>query len=136
MGVSLIVPVLRVADVMESINWYHETLGFEADPFPDLPPFKFAILRLGRNEIMLRASAESEKRTPEKYNFDVYLRLENMPFQSLYTAMNQKGVVSRRLERMFYGMAEFELTDPDGHVICLGQYLPDDEAEKLPTPEI
>lgn len=136
MGLTLIVPVLRVADVTESINWYHEMLGFEADPFPELPPFKFAILRLGGHEIMLRGMAESEKREPQKYNWDVYLRLEDTPFQKLYDVLARKGAVSRRLERMFYGMAEFEVTDPDGHVICLGQYLDEAEAEKLPTPEI
>lgn len=133
MGVQLIVPVLRVADVMESINWYHETLGFEADPFPELPPFKFAILRQGRHEIMLRAGADHLMKTPKKYNWDLYLRLENTPFREFYAMLNQKGVVSRRLERMFYGMAEFEIADPDGHVICLGQYL--DDADDLPTPE-
>jgi len=27
-----------------------------------------------------------------------------------------RGIVTRRLERMFYGPAEFEITDPDGYV--------------------
>lgn len=134
MSLSLIVPVLRVSDVMESINWYYETLGFEADPFPELPPFKFAILRKGRNEIMLRASSGEIDRQSKPYQWDLYLRLENEPFRELFTRLNQSGIVTRRLERMFYGMSEFELTDPDGHVICLGQYL--DDADDLPTPEV
>jgi hypothetical protein len=34
--------------------------------------------------------------------------------------------------RMPYGLAEFEITDPDGYVICLSQLLED--AGDLPTP--
>ena len=41
--------------------------------------------------------------------------------------------LTRRLERMFYSLAEFEITDPDGHVICLSEAL--DEMDDLPTPE-
>jgi hypothetical protein len=33
---------------------------------------------------------------------------------------------------MFYGLAEFEIIDPDGYVICLSQFLED--ASDLPTP--
>jgi hypothetical protein len=35
---------------------------------------------------------------------------------------------------MFYGLAEFEITDPDGYVLCLGQLLEDDS--DLPTPSV
>ena len=39
------VPVLQVADVGRSIDWYVAAFGFEADPFPPKPPYGFAILR-------------------------------------------------------------------------------------------
>jgi hypothetical protein len=35
---------------------------------------------------------------------------------------------------MFYGLAEFEITDPDGYVVCLSQLL--ENAEDLPTPNV
>jgi len=38
------------------------------------------------------------------------------------------------LERMPYGLAEFEITDPDGYVLCLSQLLED--ASDLPTPTL
>jgi hypothetical protein len=44
------------------------------------------------------------------------------------------SMVTRRLERMPYGLAEFEITDPDGYVLCIGQAL--DDADDLPTPEL
>ncbi len=33
---------------------------------------------------------------------------------------------------MFYGLAEFEITDPDGYVLCLSQLL--ENVEDLPAP--
>jgi catechol 2,3-dioxygenase-like lactoylglutathione lyase family enzyme len=54
MPIKQIVPVLRVADVARSIEWYRGTLGFAADPFPATPPYEFAILRQGTAELMLR----------------------------------------------------------------------------------
>jgi hypothetical protein len=35
---------------------------------------------------------------------------------------------------MFYGLAEFEIADPDGYVICLSQELED--MSDLPTPAV
>jgi len=134
MGVSLIVPVLKVKSVMDTINWYHEILGFEADPFPELPPFQFAILRKGRHEIMVRETALAIENHPQKYKWDLYIRLEETPFRELHAFIVAKNVVSRRLECMFYGMTEFEITDPDGYVICLGQFL--EETDNIPSPEV
>jgi len=37
----------------------------------------------------------------------------------------------RRLERLFSGLAEFEIRDPGGYVICLSQQLED--ASDLPA---
>jgi uncharacterized glyoxalase superfamily protein PhnB len=61
-----------------------------------------------------------------------YLRLEGADFRELFAQLSARGIVTRRLERMFYGLAEFEITDPDGHVLCLSQLL--DNACDLPTP--
>lgn len=37
------------------------------------------------------------------------------------------------LRAMFYGLSEFEITDPDGHVLCLAEKLRNDR--DLPKPE-
>src|SRR5262245_60980900 len=117
MPIKLAVPVLRVADVARSVEWYRNTLGFAGDPFPDKPPHKFAILRQGQTEIMLRAGSPPACPKPAPYDWDVYLRLERSPFREVFALFNKQGIVTRRLERMFYGLAEFEITDPDGYVL-------------------
>jgi catechol 2,3-dioxygenase-like lactoylglutathione lyase family enzyme len=134
MPIKLAVPVLRVADVARSIEWYRGTLGFAGDPFPDAPPYKFAILRQGQTEIMLRAGTAAVRPQPAPYDWDVYLRIDGSPFREVFAHFNKLGIVTRRLERMFYGLAEFEITDPDGYVICLSQELKD--ASDLPTPAV
>ena len=132
MPLTQVVPVLRVADVARSIEWYRQWLGFAGDQFPAQPPHEFAILRNGSAEIMLRCGSPPARSGSKQYDWDVYLRLENVPFRELYALLQTRGIVTRRLERMFYGLAEFEITDPDGYMLCLSQALED--ASDLPAP--
>src|SRR5262245_35081355 len=132
MPIKLAVPVLRVTDVARSIEWYRAMLGFVGDPFPSAPPHEFAILRQGPVELMLRRGSPPVRPQPRPYNWDVYLRRDGERFREVFAAFHARGIVTRRLERMFYGLAEFEITDPDGHVICLSQDLGD--ASDLPAP--
>jgi uncharacterized glyoxalase superfamily protein PhnB len=133
MSITRITPVLRVPNVAKSIQWYHDMLGFCTDPFPDKPPYLFAILRHGDSEIMLRRGTPPTRPKPKKYDWDIYLRLDDMPFRELFAKLQKAGVVTRRMEQMFYGLAEFEITDPDGYVLCLAQSLED--PSDLPSPE-
>ena len=132
MAIKQAVPLLRVADVARSMAWHRDTLGFVGDPFPPAPPHEFAILRQGGVELMLRRGSPPVRSKPRPYDWDVYLRREGGRFREVFAAFTARGIVTRRLERMFYGLAEFEITDPDGYVICLSQQLED--AGDLPTP--
>ena len=76
MPITQAVPLLRVADVARSIEWYRGTLGFVGDPFPGAPPHEFAILRHGQVELMLRRGSPPVRPTPRPYDWDVYLRRE------------------------------------------------------------
>jgi hypothetical protein len=114
------------------MRWYHDTLAFVGDPFPAKPPHEFAVLRQGRVELMLRRGIPPVRSTPRQYDWDVYLRREGDRFRDVFAAFSARGIVTRRLEQMPYGLAEFEITDPDGYVICLSQQLED--ASDLPTP--
>jgi len=132
MPLTKAIPLLRVNDVARSMQWYRATLGFVGDPFPTLPPHEFAILRHGHVELMLRRGSSPARSKPRQYDWDVYLRREGERFRAVFEAFSSRGIVTRQLERMPYGLAEFEITDPDGYVICLSQLLED--ASDLPTP--
>lgn len=127
------IPVLEVADVARSIDWYREMLAFTASPFPDKPPYSFAILDHRGTEIMLQCGTPAVRPRERQYRWDVYLRLQGQKLCELFATLSQRGVVTRRLERMFYGLCEFEITDPDGYVICLSEALPNDS--DLPSPQ-
>ena len=132
MAIKLLVPVLRVADVALSMEWYRNTLAFVGNPFPAKPPFEFAILRQGEAELMLRRGSPPARPTLRQYDWDVYLRRKGERFRDVFSAFEARGIVTRRLEQMPYGLAEFEITDPDGYIICLSQQLED--ASDLPKP--
>jgi catechol 2,3-dioxygenase-like lactoylglutathione lyase family enzyme len=134
MPITQAVPVLRVADVARSIQWYRQTLGFVGDPFPATTPHEFAILRHGPVELMLRRGLPPDRAARRPYDWDVYLRRAGERFREVFAAFDARGIVTRRLEQMPYGLAEFEITDPDGYVICLSQLL--DDASDLPTPTL
>lgn len=132
MAITRAVPLLRVTDVARSVTWYRDTLGFSGDPFPATPPFEFAILRQGAAELMLRRGVPRVVSKPQRYDWDVYLRIEGSRFREVCTQLQVRGIVNRPVEQMPYGLAEFEVVDPDGHVLCLSQELGD--AGDLPRP--
>jgi uncharacterized glyoxalase superfamily protein PhnB len=71
--------------------------------------------------------------TPPEGAWDVYVRLTGNRLREVYAELQQKGVVVRPLERMFYGDAEFDVRDPDGYRLCLSEYLTD--ASDIPAAE-
>jgi len=133
MKVQAAVPVLQVRDVGASLLWYGEHLGFTADTFPEEPPYSFAILTAGKTELMLQCSRGVAPRTPKPFQWDVYLRIGPGQIRSLHQRLSKLGLVTRRLERAFYGLIEFEVSDPDGHGITVS--APWDDGEPLPAPE-
>jgi len=126
------VPVLKVVDVGRSIAWYSSVFGFTADPFPDSPPYSFAILCRDGAQIMLQGIEDAaEQRRPSSVHseWDVYLRVHGGNLLALAEAAKERTALLRGPERAFYGQVEFEVADPDGHRICVGEPLP-------PTPNI
>jgi catechol 2,3-dioxygenase-like lactoylglutathione lyase family enzyme len=127
------VPVLRVADVGRSIDWYQRVLGFTADCFPDEPPHEFAIITRDGAELMLQRVAPGEKAGPvSSSSWSVYLRLSGEALLSLHDQVKLHTAVLAGPWRKFYCDAEFEIADPDGHRLCLGELLP--ESVQLPSP--
>ena len=129
-ALKAIVPVLRVADVERSMKWYPAVLGFTPDPFPAAPPFEFAMLTLGRAELMLRRWPGFSRPT-DTPGWDAYLRLDRGAIREVYERLAKTPYVARRLERMPYGLAEFEIRDPDGHRLCFGEAV--DAGEDVPN---
>src|SRR4051794_15913525 len=92
------VPVLRVADVSRTIDWYRDVLGFSADPFPAKPPYAFAILCQGGREIFVKC-ADRVARDPADQGWDVYLRLRGGRLREVYADLRRRATVVRQLQK-------------------------------------
>ena len=121
------VPVLQVADVEISVRWYADVLGFTPNTFPANPPVSFAILRRDGAEIMLQcgeAMGSSVRKQAPEFVWSVYLRIAGTAVLDVAAAVESKTTILRGPERMFYGLVEFEICDPDGHRVCVSGDAP------------
>ena len=131
MPITQAVPLFRVTDVARSMEWYRSIWPSSAIRFLTSHLMNSPFCEMARR---LRRGTPPVRPGHRPYDWDVYLRREGSQFQEVFAAFNARGIATRRLERMFYGLAEFEITDPDGYVICLSQMLED--ASDLPTPPV
>jgi catechol 2,3-dioxygenase-like lactoylglutathione lyase family enzyme len=111
-------PVLQSTDIAASIAWYARVLGFQGDPFPEKPPYFFAILRKDQAELMLQFNCARAAHE----NWAVYLHVQSV--LELAEEVRRQTTILRGPEKMFYGQVEFEIADPDGHHIIVAEYLP------------
>jgi catechol 2,3-dioxygenase-like lactoylglutathione lyase family enzyme len=121
------VAVLQVDDVSVSIDWYSKVLGFEGWTFPKAPPYSFALLSRDGVELMFqRGTGPTRPVTALDSGWAVYIRLRGGDLLELAAEIRKKTKLLREPTRMPYREVEFMVEDPDGHVIVLGEQLPDD----------
>ena len=65
------------------------------------------------------ASSPKRKSDPE-FLWSVYLRVAGTAVLDVAAAVETKAQLLRGPERMFYGLVEFEVCDPDGYRVCVG----------------
>jgi catechol 2,3-dioxygenase-like lactoylglutathione lyase family enzyme len=122
-SIDATVPVFRVASVARSMEWYADVLGFEADAVGPPGDPVFAILRRDGVEIMIqkvqRGIGEPRGAAKAGGGWDLYLRVDDARVlrQAVRAKIPEVGAIVLRP----YGCHEFEVTDPDGHVLVLGQ---------------
>ena len=127
-----LIPILICEDVQKSITFYCDFLGFEVvDRMDDVGKTGWASLLNGDVQIMLGSASylPEPKKTDGKYpQVQYYLYPEDVV--AMRESILAKNYPVSDLAVWFYGMKEFELTDPDGHMIVFGQ-----ETDEPPTPE-
>jgi uncharacterized glyoxalase superfamily protein PhnB len=121
--------VLAVPDVARTAAWYGATFGFDVAPFPQRPPYQFALLTRGGAELMLRAVSGAESPPPAP-GWSLYVRLSGGRIRELFTTLAEECEIVRPLQRMPYHDVEFEVRDPDGHIVVVSEWL--EHAEDVP----
>lgn len=115
------VPVLRVRDVAETIAWYRRHLGFSAEAFPEHGMHEFAILERDGVQLLVRRALSDPRPAQDGHRgWDLYMWVDGVDFRRLESTMALSGGVVRPLSPMGSSMAELEVRDPDGYVLCIG----------------
>lgn len=113
-------PVLQVRDVSRSEQFYCEKLGFTAHGAWGSPP-DFAIVQRGDVTIALDRS-RSGGAIPVNQYWAAYIYVENADI--LCEQFRKAGVeIAREPDNMPYGLRDFDIRDPDGHLLAFGHDL-------------
>ena|SRR5207237_1586146 len=116
-------PTFAVADVDATIRWYETHLGFSSYPFPENPPYVFAIVCRDDVEIMFQRIAGYQK--PDLYDlrgggvWDAYIRMEGV--KDFYETLKDKLEIKMPLRKQSYGDWEFEVEDPNGYILVFSE---------------
>lgn len=128
MQLQRLIPMLNVSDIETSLDFYRRALGFEivSDPAA-VRDWRWASIRSGNTELMLSESRRdtAERRVSDPHTDTGWPALYYFypdDVVRLYAHVLAEGFEPTALAVTRYGMREFSLIDPDGHVISCGQH--------------
>jgi glyoxylase I family protein len=129
-------PLLQVYDMRDSIRFYRDLLGFEVvstSPVLGKDRFHWALLRLGRAELMLNTAYEFDNERPAERDGarnaahdDTGLFFACPGVDAAYEELLGKGVRVAKPAVAPYGMKQMYLHDPDGYALCFQWAAPSD----------
>lgn len=112
--------VLQVRDVAQSEAFYRDKLGFHSHGTWGDPP-AFCILQRGAVTLALDLSRDGAPIPVNQY-WAAYIYIEDA--EALVAEFRQAGLeILRGPEDTFYGLRDFDVRDPDGHLLAFGQDL-------------
>jgi uncharacterized glyoxalase superfamily protein PhnB len=117
-------PVLLVADIGRSVEYYRDRLGFECEAYGEPP--NFAAATRDDAVILLALCPEPERIVPNWHIVDMtwnaYIRVDDV--DAIYAEVQERGAgIDYTLYDAPHGFREFGVQDPDGHDIAFGQRL-------------
>ncbi|MCG7865394.1 MAG: VOC family protein [Candidatus Thiodiazotropha taylori] len=127
MRLNNLIPMLNVKDITTSLEFYEKALGFSVVSDPEaVEEWKWATIRSGNTELMLSESnckIKLEKNIDPQLNTNwpviFYFYPDNV--NELYDHVKNSGFSPTKLITTIYGMKEFSIQDPDGHVLSFGE---------------
>ena len=113
-------PILPVADMERSIQFYSEVLGFDAALKSD----SYSIVTRGGASLHLTLAEDQSVLDAVRGHASVYLEVEGIEALWSYVSKFRDRYKIRDLFDRDYGMREFHVIDPDGCLIFVGQSIP------------
>lgn len=126
-----ITPNLIVRDIAKSTAFYRDVLGFAIkQTVPESAPFVFVWLERDGVPVFLndlKAAAHDypdAARLPQGGSATMFFVITGV--DAYHAAVAPKASVVMPLKTQFYGMREFAITDPDGHIITFAERVSGD----------
>jgi len=123
---SSVTPNLIVRDVERSTRFYCDVLGFNVkQTVPDEAPFVFVWLERDGVPLFLNAVSAVEADYPGAASrpaggtATMFFTVTDV--DGLYAGVDGRAPVVMGLKTQFYGMREFAVTDPDGHILTFAE---------------
>jgi predicted enzyme related to lactoylglutathione lyase len=115
-------PVLLIADVERSVEYYRDRLGFAVEIHGDPPDFVTA--RRDDAIILMALCPEPDRIVPNWRIVDkvwnAYVRVDDA--DAIYAEVQERGAgIDYTIYDAPHGFREFGVQDPDGHDIAFGQ---------------
>lgn len=123
---TAVTPNLIVRDVARSTAFYRDVLGFSvAQTVPDAPPHVFVWLTRGDVTVFLNDPVAVAKDLPSyaspAFGGTATLFITVDDVDALHAEVAAQAPVVMSLRTQFYGMREFAIHDPDGHLLTFAQ---------------
>ena len=121
-----VTPNLIVRDIARSTAFYRDVLGFSINQtVPDEAPFVFVWLEKDGVPVFLNDITAAAHDYPDAAKLPpggtVAMFFVITGVDDYHAAIASKATVVMPLKTQFYGMREFAITDPDGHLITFAE---------------
>jgi uncharacterized glyoxalase superfamily protein PhnB len=121
-----VTPNLLVRDVAKSTAFYRDVLGFTmGQTVPDQEPFVFVWMKRDDVSVFLNDINAAAHDYPAAANLPAggtaALFFIVSDVDAYHASVAPMAKVIMPIKTQFYGMREFAVTDPDGHIITFGE---------------
>lgn len=121
-----VTPNLSVREIAKSTAFYRDVLGFTVkQTVPDTEPFVFVWLERDGVPVFLNDIKAAEHDYPAASSLPqggtAALFFVITGVDALHATVAPRATVIMPLKTQFYGMREFAVTDPDGHIITFAE---------------
>lgn len=125
MKIKQLIPELLVEDMLQTVKFYEDVLGFKTEiAFPQKDPVFVQVEKDGIC-IMLYARCDFEKEIPKLKtvsmggSVELYFKAEGI--ESFYQKIKDKVKIVQDIHKTDYGSLEFTIEDCNGYLICFSE---------------
>lgn len=122
-----LIPMLNISNIEESLDFYQKALGFDVVSDKDaVKQWRWATIRSGNTELMLSETEcppnlEKGVDPQETVSWPTIFYFYPDSVRELHGSLVEKGYKPTDVLNTIYGMREFSIQDPDGHMLSFGE---------------